>query len=123
MESRRPQAAESVSQWRSGGGYNTPDAILEDAAANMAFGDVLLLEAQEYDPVGGAYFWPVEIADANYDAIRLATALGIVVVEAACNGGYDLNPYVNLSGKQIFNRLSADFRELGRNHGGRKLVG
>ncbi len=101
-----------VSQHRPGGGYNTSDAIL-DAAANMAFGDVLLLEAQEFDPVGGLYFWPVEIADATYDAIRLATALGVVVVEAACNGGYDLDAYVNAGGQNIFNRASPGFRDSG----------
>ena len=101
-----------VSQHRPGGSYNTPDAIL-DAAANMVFGDVLLLEAQEFDPVGGLYYWPVEIADATYEAIRLATALGIIVVEAACNGGYDLDAYVNGSGQQIFNRGAAGFRDSG----------
>ena len=69
-----------VSQWRPGGGYNTPDAIL-DAVSHMVFGDVLLLEAQEYSPVDSSYFWPVEIADATHAAIRLATALGVVVVD------------------------------------------
>lgn len=101
-----------VSQQRTAASYNTADAIL-NAVSVMAFGDVLLLEAQEYDPVGGAYFWPVEIADATYDAIRLATALGLVVVEAGCNGAYNLDPYVNLSGKRIFDRSSSDFRDSG----------
>jgi serine protease len=101
-----------ISQQRTAASYNTADAIL-DAAAHMAFGDVLLLEAQEFDPVGGAYLWPVEIVDGNYDAIRLTTALGIVVVEAGCNGGYDLDLYTNLSGKKIFDRSSADFRDSG----------
>jgi hypothetical protein len=105
-------SARVISQWRTAASYNTADAIVS-AAADMAFGDVLLLEAQEYDPVGGLYYWPVEIVDANYDAIRLATALGIVVVEAACNGGYDLDPYVNLAGHRIFDRSSADFRDSG----------
>ena len=91
-------------------GYNTASAIL-GAATVMRPGDVLLLEAQEWDPVSGKYYWPVSIADANFDAIRLATALGITVVEAGCNGGYDLDAYVNLNGKQIFNRSSADFRD------------
>ena len=63
--------------------------------------------------MGGAYYWPVEIADATYEAIRLATALGIVVVEAGCNGGYDLDAYTNLSGKRIFDRTSAGFRDSG----------
>jgi hypothetical protein len=68
-----------VSQWRTAASYNTADAIL-NAVSVMAFGDVLLLEAQEYDPVSHSYYWPVEIVDATFDAIRLATALGIVVV-------------------------------------------
>lgn len=101
-----------ISQWRTAASYNTADAILA-AAAGMAFGDVMLLEAQEYDPVGGLYYWPVEIADATYDAIRLSTALGIVVVEAGCNGGYDLDTYVNAGGHRIFDRGSADFRDSG----------
>jgi serine protease len=105
-------AGRVISQYRTGGSYNTVDAIL-DAVAHMAFGDVLLLEAQEYDPVSGQYLWPVEIVDATYDAIRLATALGIVVVEAGCNGSYDLDAYANASGKKIFNRASADFRDSG----------
>lgn len=92
------------------GGYNTAAAILA-AAAVMSAGDVLLLEAQETDPVSGKYYWPVSIADANYDAIRLTTALGITVVEAGCNGNNDLDAYVNLNGKRIFNRSSPDFRD------------
>jgi serine protease len=96
-----------VSQQRTAASYNTADAIV-DAVAHMVFGDVLLLEAQEYDPVGGAYLWPVEVADANYDAIRLATALGIVVVEAGCNGSYDLDAYTNASGLKIFDRTLRD---------------
>ncbi|GAB1319995.1 Peptidase S8/S53 domain-containing protein [Madurella fahalii] len=101
-----------VSQHRDDGSYNTPAAIL-DAAAYMSFGDILLLEAQEYDPVSGFYFWPVEVADANYEAIRIATDLGIVVVEAGCNGGYDLDAYVDLSGQSIFDRSSTGYRESG----------
>jgi len=105
--------ARVVSQHRADGSYNTADAIL-DAAANMNFGDIMLLEAQETDPVGGMYYWPVEIADANYEAIRVATALGITVVEAGCNGGYDLDAYTNLAGKHIFDRSKPDeYRESG----------
>jgi serine protease len=115
-----PQAAGRViSQWRTAESFNTADAIL-DAAANMAFGDVLLLEAHEYDPKSSgstpyndAYYWPVEIVDANYDAISLATALGIVVIEAAGNGPHDLDAYLSPSGARIFDRSSKDFRDSG----------
>lgn len=102
----------AVSQHREDLNYNTADAIL-DAAAHLSLGDIILIEAQEYDPVNGAYYWPVEIADANFDAIQVATALGITVVQAGCNGGYDLDVYVNLAGKHIFDRSSSDFRDSG----------
>ncbi len=79
----------------------------------MEYGDILLLEAQEYNPADNSGLWPVEIADATFDAIRLATALGIVVVEAAANGGNNLDDYKNPAGLPIFNRSSKDFRESG----------
>lgn len=95
-------------------GYNIVDTIIDAlVTGNMQLGDVLLLEAQETDPVGGKYFWPVEIVDSTYETIELATRLGIVVVEAGCNGSYDLDAYVNAAGKQIFDRSSTDFRDSG----------
>lgn len=81
------------------------DAILA-AVPQMAPGDVLLLEVQRS-------FRPTEIDDADFDAIRLACALGIIVVEAAGNGGEDLDAYTNAGGDAILNRGSADFRESG----------
>ncbi|KAH6649474.1 peptidase S8/S53 domain-containing protein [Chaetomium tenue] len=101
-----------VSQHREDWTYNTADAIL-DAAAHLSFGDIILIEAQEYDPVSGVYYWPVEIVDVNFDAIQLATAMGITVVQAGCNGGYDLDQYTSLAGKRIFDRSSPDFRDSG----------
>jgi hypothetical protein len=99
-----------------------PDAIAA-AIDNMAFGDVLLLEAQIWDyadplnPILG----PVECYDAEYDMIRLATALGIVVVEAGGNGtngaapALNLDTYVNPAGLHILNRdpTNPDFRDSG----------
>ena len=69
-------------------GFNSKAASGPDLSAinTMAFDDVLLLEAQDLDPAGANSWWPVEVADATYDAILLATALGIVVVEAGGNG-------------------------------------
>jgi hypothetical protein len=99
-----------VSQWLTGGGYSTSEPIL-DAIATMSYGDVLLLEAQ-------TNFWgylqvPVETEPAVFDVIRLATALGIVVVEAGGNGGVDLDTVVSPAGEQVLNRASADFRDSG----------
>jgi serine protease len=99
-----------VSQWLSGGGYSTSQPIL-DAIAVMSFGDVLLLEAQT--AIFGYSKVPVETEPAVWDVIRLATALGIVVVEAAGNGGVDLDTVVVPGSGQVFNRSSADFRDSG----------
>jgi Subtilase family len=99
-----------VSQWLTGGAYSTSQPIL-DAIAVMSFGDVLLLEAQTN--LWGYVQVPVEIEPAVFDIIRLATALGIVVVQAAGNGAVDLDTVVNPGGQEIFNRASADFQDSG----------
>ena len=69
----------------------------------------LRIEAQERDPVSETYDWPAEILQANYDWISTATAAkGIVVVEAAGNGGHNLDAYKDASGKKIFDRSVRD---------------
>jgi hypothetical protein len=103
-----------VSQWQdpNSDSPNTAAAI-HSAAAEMSPGDVLLLEAQDLDPAGAKSYWPVEVADAVYEAIVTATAAGIVVVEAAGNGEHDLDQYTNKEGKRVFDRTSPDFRDSG----------
>ena len=103
-----------VSQWRTPSSIspNNADAIV-NAIASMAPGDVLLLEAQDLDPAGAKSWWPVEVADATYGAIVLATTLGVAVVEAGGNGGHNLDQYTNSSQKRIFDRTSPDFRDSG----------
>ncbi len=70
-----------------------PNAILH-ALDRLGFGDVLLLEAQHVD---GCYSrettrpWPAEVEDAVFAAIRLGSALGIVIIEPAGNGGRDFD--------------------------------
>jgi serine protease len=81
------------------------DALVAAVAA-LSPGDVLLLEVQRS-------YKPTEIDDADFDAIQLASALGIIVVEAAGNGDADLDAYTSPSGHSILNRGSADFRESG----------
>jgi hypothetical protein len=83
------------------------DAIVAAIPA-MNPGDLLLLEVQR-----GADPLPTETDDADFDAIRLAVALGVIVVEAAGNGNNDLDAYTNGAGDTILARGSADFRDSG----------
>jgi subtilase family protein len=87
--------------------YKTAVAIA-DAATKMSEGDVLLIEVQERDPVGLTYDWPAEVVPANYEAIEAATKAGKVVVEAAGNGGHNLDAYKDASRKKIFDRSVRD---------------
>jgi len=63
-------------------------AAVDAAAALLEAGDVLLIEQQvQLDRV----YLPVSTDAATFDAIALAVAKGIVVVEPAANGGADLD--------------------------------
>ncbi|KAK3295059.1 peptidase S8/S53 domain-containing protein [Chaetomium fimeti] len=99
-----------------GGGpvENEAEAIM-DAAAYLSAGDVMLLEMQTGDAAGNS--WPVEILDAQFDAISLATSLGIIVIEPAANGAQDMDQPVLRIGETtalaLLNRDSADFRDSG----------
>jgi serine protease len=71
-------------------------AILE-SLNYLRFGDILLITATNTELYGGANCKvPVETTDPEYDAIRLATALGIIVVESGGNGNGTTIP-VNLN--------------------------
>lgn len=63
-------------------------AALEGAASILDAGDVILIEQQTW--AFGNYA-PVSADQAVFDAISLAVAQGIVVVEAGGNGGQDLD--------------------------------
>jgi hypothetical protein len=69
-------------------------------------GDVLLLEVQRAG-------LPTEVDAADFDAVRLAAALGVVVVEAAGNGGRDLDAYVDPDTGYELRRGAAGFRDSG----------
>lgn len=106
-----------ISQWRSDGAFNIADAIMA-AISHLEFGDILLLESQVYDSPTSDKAWPVEIQEATFQVIRLATALGITVIEAAGNGssntstGNDLD-MLAINEKRILNPMSNDFRDSG----------
>jgi serine protease len=79
--------------------YNLADAI-NVAASKLRKGDVLLIEQHSKGPSSGLAcacncsqheFVAMEYFQAEFDAIRAATTRGIHVVEAAGNGGMDLD--------------------------------
>lgn len=70
------------------GSYNPANAINAARAATAA-GDVILIELQ-YPACGSEEYGPLEWLPSVFDAIQVATAAGRHVVEAAGNGGLDL---------------------------------
>jgi hypothetical protein len=66
-------------------GNNIARAI-SNAIANLAAGDVILLETQVWVCDGQAAFGPSEWRQAIFDVVQTATSLGIVVVAAVGNG-------------------------------------
>jgi hypothetical protein len=88
-----------------------PGAIVA-ALAELAFGQVLLIELQIEGQINGvATYLPIEADPTFFAPIRLATALGIVVVEAAGSHTADLDAFVNDKGQQVFNEASADYQD------------
>lgn len=81
------------------------EAVLA-AVAVMSPGDVLLIEIQ-------TNFRPADTIDDWRDAIRLASALGIIVCEAAGNGNVNLDTWMNGGGQTILNRASPAFEDSG----------
>lgn len=72
-------------------GYDVAGA-LRQAASQTEPGDVVLIEQQAWDQVNGSYkYLPIEWIPEVYDAIRALTDKGIIVVEPAGNGGFDLD--------------------------------
>jgi hypothetical protein len=84
---------------------NVTDALAAAVAA-MSVGEILLIELQ-------TGFKPVEIFDDRLDVIRLATARGITVVEAAGNGNTDLDAWTTGGGLHRLDRTSPDFVDSG----------
>lgn len=59
-----------------------------------------LLEAQaSYDGYGDKYL-PVEVHPDIFDAIRVGTDKGIIIIEAGANGSNDLDNFKDRNGKR-----------------------
>lgn len=107
-----------VSQWRPDGNFNTADAIVA-AISELEFGDIILLEAQVFNFPNMQSLWPVEIQPAIFESIRLATSLGITVIEAGGNGqnsigeGNDLDHFIDDQGRKTFDPKGPGFRDSG----------
>lgn len=84
-------------------GYSVAAAIVV-GLPHLVAGDVFLLEAQANTPLG---LGPTEWNQADFDAIQNATRLGIVTVEAAGNGG------VNLDDARLNRAFDLTFRDSG----------
>ncbi len=84
----------------------TVPAAMLAAIAVLPAGGVLLLEVQRN-------FLPTETLQADFDSIRLATARGITVVEAAGNGGIDLDNFTDPAGNRVLKRVSPAFKDSG----------
>jgi serine protease len=81
------------------------DAIVAAVAANPQ-PHALLLEVQRN-------LLPTETDEGDFDAIRLAVASGVIVVEAGGNGNMDLDAWMDSSGQFALNRTDPAFRESG----------
>jgi len=99
-----------ASPWYSGQ-YDLVTALL-DSIYEMSVGDVLLLEMQNMGY--GFAGIPVETDPTTMELVRLATAVGIVVVEAAGNDGTaNLDDLKDESGSRFMNPADPAFRDSG----------
>ena len=70
-------------------GGTTVAGAIDTAASRLRPGDVLLIELQSTGPRGR--YLPVEYWDDVYDTIKAHTQRGVIVIEAAGNGGENLD--------------------------------
>ena len=99
----------TVSWWKASdpSTLHVADALVAAVAAAPR-AHAVLIEVQI-----GAALLPVETDPANLDAIRLAVASGIVVVEAGGNGSNDLDAWTDAMGKHRLKRGDPDFEDSG----------
>lgn len=91
------------------GAANSSAKAIKTAADKLKKGDIILIELHRPGPnatgVGQVGFIPIEWWSADFDAVKYATAKGIIVIEAAGNGAQDLDDAIYLN---RFNRTNRD---------------
>ncbi len=91
------------------GTENSSAKAIKTAADKLKKGDIILIELHRPGPnatgVGQVGFIPIEWWSADFDAIKYATAKGIIVIEAAGNGGQNLDDEIY---DDRFNRSNRD---------------
>jgi serine protease len=110
---KSPRVISSLRQ-SDAGAYDAYPETITNASLAMQPGDVLLLEASVDWKLPGNVkkAMPIEIAGATREVIRAAVAKGVIVIEAAGDGGYNLDNLA-VSGKYILNSNSSNFQESG----------
>jgi hypothetical protein len=98
-----------INPYTEGETADVPSAI-RHATDLMDAGDVILLEQQSvqgprFDPLTGRGLLPIEFESDVFNAIKAATAKGIIVVESAGNGSEDLD---NAAYQGKFDRTQRD---------------
>ena len=108
-----------ASVWNGSSTGHVVDALAV-TMTSLSPGDIVMLELQtaHQAPGGWPNLYPIEVKDAERDAIRLAvSARNLVVIAAAGNNGDDLDNYVSpqgtFAGKRVLDRNSADFQDSG----------
>jgi hypothetical protein len=110
----------AVSEWRTptAKARNTASAIAY-AADNLRSGDILLIESQVEVEVkvhgrpSAKVQAPVEVESGTFNAIQIAIANGISVVEAAGNGHSNLRDLVHPIKKRVLDTSSPQFTDSG----------
>lgn len=90
-------------------GMHVADAI-GAALQHLQAGDVLLLEVQRTQD---GKVLPTEIDSADFHAIRLASAHGIIVIEAAGNGEQNLDAWIDPQGEHCLEVGAPGYRDSG----------
>jgi hypothetical protein len=114
-----PGAKCDAMSWKSASGATEPPELaarIVEAALALSEGDIIVVEAQLFSFLEGSdnVAVPAETDVQVFHAIRHATRIGIVVIEAAGNGGRNLDHFAGPpTGGNILDRASAQFRDSG----------